>query len=56
MMSPALSKAVQDVLDQSTIHNNKSLIRSLELVTQLINHDAYVAKHVVEHLVTLLKK
>jgi hypothetical protein len=55
-MTPQTSKAVQEVLDQTTIPNNKSLIRSLELVAQLINSDIYVAKHVLSHLTTLLQK
>jgi hypothetical protein len=54
-MTPQLAVAVQDTLDQSKIADNKSLVRSLETVAILLNHDVCVAKHVLGHVIKLLK-
>jgi hypothetical protein len=53
-MTPQLYREVQDVLKE-TKSTDKYLIRSIRLLTQLINVDVYVTKHVLSHLVSLLK-
>jgi hypothetical protein len=53
-MTPQLYKEIQDVLKE-TKSTNKYLVRALALVNQLIGIDAYVAKHVIAHLQSILK-
>jgi hypothetical protein len=55
LMTPQLAVAVQDTLAQSKIAGNKSLVRSLEVVAMLLNHDVCVGKHVLAHVIKLLK-
>lgn len=53
-MTPQLYREVQDVLKE-TKSTNKYLVRALELVSLLSTRDAYVAKHVLTHVIPLLK-
>jgi hypothetical protein len=53
-MTPQLYKEVQDVLKE-TKATDKYLVRALKLISQLINVDIYVTKHVLSHLVSILK-
>jgi hypothetical protein len=54
-MTPQMMASVQEVLSE-TKTSTKYLIRSLELVSLLSTRDVYVARHVLDHVVSLLKK
>lgn len=54
-MTPQMTVQVQSILDLQKTPSNKQLVSALALVNQLIGIDAYVAKHVIAHLQSILK-
>ena len=55
-MTPQLTVQVQNILDLQKTPANKQLADAFEVVAVLLNQDIFVAKHVLNHLVDLLKK
>lgn len=55
MISPQLHKEVESILSESK-PTNKLIVRALNAIQLLLNQDVCIAKHLLNHLITLLKQ